>query len=344
MSVYRRKIQSVGGGSYTVSLPKDWIRRVGLGKGSEVLMIVEPDNSLRIVPSGRDTHTEDNVTIKVSGSDFWHTVRLIVSYYMAGVNTLNIVVDRPEPSFTRELREFVSRRLMGVEVVEESSHQLTLQSIVDTTALTLPKSLNKLSKAVGYMLEDIASAIEKNDSNTLLDVVARDDIVDKFYVYIARQLTLVLRGRLSLENVGVGSLAEASLYKMVAKIFERIGDHAHNIARSLLDYYKATNTLAPTCIRESLLNQLKNLIERYWAATKVVQTLDVEGVESQITSAEKLREHITRLYRESLCVEPTLLGLMLRVVESMKRILDYTIDLLESALDIVAIKDLDGRA
>jgi len=344
MSIYRRKIQSVGGGSYTVSLPKEWIRRVGLSKGSEVLMIVEPDNSLRIVPSEKGASVEDNVTIRVSGSDFWHTVRLIVSYYMAGVNTINIVVDKPEPSLTRELREFVSRRLMGVEVVEESSHQLTLQSIVDTTALTLPKSLNKLSKTVGYMLEDVASAIERNDPNTLLDVVARDDVVDKFYVYIARQLTLVLRGRLSLESVGVGSLAEASLYKMIAKIFERIGDHAHNIAESLLDHYKAANSLSPECVRESLLNQLKSLIERYWTATKIVQTLDVKGIEGQITSAEKLREHVTRLYRESLCVEPTLLGLMLRVIESMRRIIDYTIDLLESALDIVAIKNLNGRA
>ncbi|HIC99375.1 MAG TPA: phosphate uptake regulator PhoU [Pyrodictiaceae archaeon] len=344
MSLYRRKIQSVGGGSYTVSLPKEWIRRVGLNKGSEVLMVVEPDNTLRIIPSEKNTSVEDHVTIQVGGLDFWHTIRLIVSYYMAGVNTLNIIVDKPEPNFTKELREFVSKRLMGVEVVEESSHQLTLQSIVDTTALTLPKSLNKLSKTVGYMLEDIASAIERNDPNTLLDVVARDDIVDKFYVYIARQLTLVLRGKLSLESVGVGSLAEASLYKMVAKIFERIGDHAHNIAKSLLDYYNVANSLAPKCVRESLLDQLKSLIESYWITTKIVQTLDVNDVEKQIASAEKLREHVTRLYRESLCVEPALLGLMLRVIESMKRVIDYTIDLLESTLDIVAIKNLDGRA
>lgn len=344
MSIYRRRIQSVGGGSYTVSLPKEWIRRVGLSKGSEVLMVVEPDNSIRIVPSEKSVGVKDSITIRVSGSDFWHTVRLIVSYYMAGVNTINILIDKPEPNFTRELREFVSKRLMGVEVVEESSHQLTLQSIVDTTALTLPKSLNKLSKTVGYMLEDVTSAIETNDPNTLLDVVARDDVVDKFYVYIARQLTLVLRGRLPLESIGIGSLAEASLYKMVAKTFERIGDHAHNIAKSLLDHYKAANSLSPKCVRKGLLNQLKGLIERYWTVAKTVQTLDVKDVERQIASIEKLRECITRLYRESLCVEPTLLGLMLRVVESMRRITDYTIDLLEFALDITAIKNLNKRA
>ena len=233
---------------------------------------------------------------------------------------------------------------MGVEVVEESSHQLTLQSIVDTTALTLPKSLSKLSKTVGYMLEDVTSAIERNEPNTLLDVVARDDVVDKFYVYIARQLTLVLRGRFPLESIGIGSLAEASLYKMMAKIFERIGDHVHNIAESLLDHYKAANALTPECIRESLLNKLKSLIERYWTVAKTVQALDVKDVEKQIVYAERLREHIMRLYRESLCVEPTLLGLMLRVIESMRRITDYIIDLLEFALDIMAIKNLNKRA
>ena len=45
-----RKIQRVGRGSYIVTLPKEWIKDLGLDKGSNVALHIQDDSSLLVIP------------------------------------------------------------------------------------------------------------------------------------------------------------------------------------------------------------------------------------------------------------------------------------------------------
>ena len=54
-------------------------------------------------------------------------------------------------------------------------------------------------------------------------VITRDDVVDDLFLTVKKEILMILR-----ENVEYGEQAEDLL--MAAKYFERIGDHAVNIA------------------------------------------------------------------------------------------------------------------
>ncbi len=47
-----RRLQMTGGASYTVSLPKDWVKEQGLKVGDVVAVLPRSDSSLTLVPHG----------------------------------------------------------------------------------------------------------------------------------------------------------------------------------------------------------------------------------------------------------------------------------------------------
>src|SRR5438034_10431908 len=49
-SVELRKLQMTGGASYTVSLPKDWVKEQGLKVGDIVAIMPRSDSSLTLIP------------------------------------------------------------------------------------------------------------------------------------------------------------------------------------------------------------------------------------------------------------------------------------------------------
>ena len=45
-----RKIQRVGKGSFILTLPREWVKDVGLDKGDHVAVVVQGDQSLLLIP------------------------------------------------------------------------------------------------------------------------------------------------------------------------------------------------------------------------------------------------------------------------------------------------------
>lgn len=81
------------------------------------------------------------------------------------------------------------------------------------------------SEIIGMIHDSIQSYIER-DYNKAKDVIARDDLVDKLYHIIKKDL---------IEKIKKTEEGEQILdYFLIAKYFERIGDHAVNIAERVV--------------------------------------------------------------------------------------------------------------
>ena len=81
------------------------------------------------------------------------------------------------------------------------------------------------SEIIGMIHDSIQSYIER-DYNKAKDVIARDDLVDNLYHIIKKDL---------IEKIKKTAEGEQILdYFLIAKYFERIGDHAVNIAERVV--------------------------------------------------------------------------------------------------------------
>ena len=83
--------------------------------------------------------------------------------------------------------------------------------------------IRQMAKETIVMVIQSLEAYVNKDMERAKAVIARDDVVDGLFLTVKKEILLILR-----ENVEYGEQAEDLL--MAAKYFERIGDHAVNIA------------------------------------------------------------------------------------------------------------------
>src|SRR5216683_3841122 len=89
-----RKLQMTGGASYTVSLPKDWVKEQGLKVGDVVAVLPRSDSSLTLVAHQKIPSSENKaaeVTLAASkDQDREELLRTVVAQYLAGYDVLKI--------------------------------------------------------------------------------------------------------------------------------------------------------------------------------------------------------------------------------------------------------------
>jgi len=316
----RRRLQVTGGGSYVLTLPKEWVKRHGLGRGAEVVVSVEPDGSLRVSPAGGGRRRRRwTASLRFPGGAGAETVlRRVISFYIAGADVVEVEFEgSPRPGLVADVKRLVSSKLLGVEVVEESSRRITFQ-VVGDESMSGMDAFNRLTKTVEHMLSDIVLALREGQGELLREVPQRDDIVDKLFIYVWRQVSSLFLGKRGVGEVGFDSYVDASVYMMAAKHAERIGDHASRLAGALAGGEQA----------EGLVEPLDEVTRLYRESVQLLNRPRPERAEELIQRLESLR-----------------LGLDPRrgaAWESVRRIADYCTDLLELSLNRASIALLIG--
>lgn len=96
-------------------------------------------------------------------------------------------------------------------------------TMMDYTAAMQPEHFGAMSKAAIEMVHRAVDAYVHQDVALARDVIASDDIVDDLFTSVKRELIELLAADSSRGSEALDLL-------MIAKYFERIGDHATNIA------------------------------------------------------------------------------------------------------------------
>src|SRR5271157_3588209 len=227
-----RRVQVTGGNSFVVSLPKTWVRDIGLKPKDAVAIIVQPDSSLLIVPR-RDVREATKSEAKIEagpgvGEDT--LLRQFISCYLAGYDIIRISAGRSDPSLRNSIKEGIRRKLVGVEIIEESSTGILTQCLSGYADFPLKKALERMAIIAGGMLTDAMAVLQSRGSGLGEEVILRDDEVDRFYHFILRQLNIAVRDRSVIQEIGLASPRDCLGYRLAAKSAERVADHATTIA------------------------------------------------------------------------------------------------------------------
>lgn len=333
-----RKLQITGRGSYILTLPKEWIEKNKLTKGSEVLIIYEPDGSLRILPT-RDASSRDRgyiAKIEFKGENIDSLLRLIISYYVAGADIIEITVREMKREDIKKLLGMVEHRTMGLEVVEESSEKIVLQVIIDPSSMPINESFSKLARTVEHMLEDLESGIRGKEPHLLLEVASRDDVADKLFLHIWRQVMLALSNRYLASELGVKNYALMGLLMVAAKNIERIGDHVARIAEIVSEALEVDGDIQRLA---DLINPIRLLFSE---TVKVFKKPSEDNVEALIEKALLIKQSAIGEFKEKTreIKHAKILGRLWLVTESLSRIVDYCVDILELSLNELSILTL----
>ena len=227
-----RKVQRTGKSTFIVSLPKTWATKNGIAAGS-IVYINQGDNgalTLSTDRSERDLRVRLDIGEKI-GDDL---VRDIIGCYVGGYRIIEVTSQHMSSAQKKDLHQIVNK-LIGPEILEETINKVVIQDLLSSEKLQAEKALRRIRTVVKSMIHDsFASLLSNNEDELAMDVIQRDDDVDRLNLLISRQFTEILRtGSVKQETQNP---IHAFNYMQAASNLERIADHAHRIAQIAREY------------------------------------------------------------------------------------------------------------
>lgn len=284
--MYTRKVQTVGSGTYTVSLPKDWARSAGIDAGDTVNLHTHIDGTLALQAEEREDETPGRTTMRVGPDDVTSLERTIRAAYAAGTKEIRLEATDGFTAEQRRVVDRVARTLTGVSVTEESESKLTVRTLLDTEEVSVRQSVRQLAFVALSMHRDATAVLTAGTgSGTVAD---RNEQVDRLYAMIDRSFA---RGLARLDEVDSLGLTRPELFELWAttRELERVADHAGGIET-------AAGRIADS-IDASVTEEIREIAQRARevvtdAVDVVLGDSDAETARQALDARDRLREDI----------------------------------------------------
>ncbi|MCI4338352.1 MAG: phosphate uptake regulator PhoU, partial [Thermoplasmata archaeon] len=238
------------------------------------------------------------------------------------------------PFSRRVAREFC-RLVIGPEVIEESRNAIVIQDLSDPSELSSEKCLRRMHLVVRAMLEDALRSLRDSDASLAHDVAQRDQDVDRLYWMVAKRYNMAHSG--VSEPSPMSPATHLHSHRMVAKLLERVGDHAVRIAETF-PVITAGKGLDPKLVKDleeanasavAILDQAFNAL--------IVGDIDAanEAIDSRVAH-QKLIDALSHRVATRKGEELLALG---AVVDSLGRTAGYATDIAEQAINLAVLAE-----
>jgi len=330
-----RKIQLTGKSTYIVSLPKKWVIGMYLKAGSQLVVSKQSDSSLLLTPKELVKPAKlGEAGINVSQKDDPNSImRKIVALYLVGYNFIRIKTkDERITSLQRNfIKDLTRKKLVGTEIITDSPNEMKLQILLSYPELSVENALRRMCLIATSMHEDSMQALKDLNKELAREVISLDDEVDRFSLYIIRQLKAAVQSDRVLKDIGLANPRDCLGYRVIAKSVERIADHAVKIAENVLQMDEKFDDSVLRKIfdmssfaRSVFDDSVKSLYKKdYSLADNVVtQAKKIVSIENEAIGAFAKKEQAIKL------------STLRMIMESIRRTAEYASDIAEIVLNL----------
>ncbi len=226
-----RKLVKAGQASHTISLPKEWLEKNNLIKGSTLYINEKSGTELIITPSIANHKPADkNVTIDVEGKQLDTIQREITAAYLNNASTIDLVgqgITLHAKEIRRMLHDFVA-----LEISEQTSTRISAKDLLNLKEISVDKSIKRMDLIARTMLQDCKSTALGNDLSE--SVIIRDYDVNRLYFLLTR----LLKGALA--SPEMASLLELEPAKVLGKWM---------LVRNIEEFADVVKTLCKECAK-----------------------------------------------------------------------------------------------
>ncbi|UPV77042.1 phosphate uptake regulator PhoU (plasmid) [Halorussus limi] len=324
-----RKIQQVGGGTYTVSIPVQWANDHDIEAGNTAYLYTHRDGSL-VVRWNEKEHSELATTdIELDDTAPEVAERMLVAAYSAGFKKIQLRNSEGLSSAQRRAIDTCTRGLTGVEITEESTHHVTVQGLLDASDVSIRQSTIQL-QYITLSMYQAALDFFAGESTESEHIITRDDEADRIFHLITRHFNRSLLDLAELDQLGI-TRPQLFEYYVTARQLERIADHAAKIARCV---QRTEYTVSEELVTESraIGENARQIVED--ASGAVINAETTGMAHSALEDCEHVVQAARNLDRSLPDRPPEEAYVLTRVLDSIIRTAEYGGNIAEIALRI----------
>jgi phosphate uptake regulator len=315
-----RKIQQTPTGTFFVCLTRDWAKKNGLKKGTQVSLDETSDGKL-VIDASYNTEPPAKTTSLNVGP---YLSREITGRYLLGYDYIDIEAKDRIDSNARKIVKCTVSSLAGLEIVEETSSKISLQTLMQQPSGFIPeKILQRNNAIVAGMLRDAAASFVNGDLELAKNVIERDADSNKLYFLLVRILrTIIQTPRLS-DKLGITPI-ECLDYRLAASLIEGIGDACVQVASKTLalDGLKFSGDL------QKLLVDLQNsCCEAHEQALKAFVAKNIAQAEHVRNLKTKVDETSVKIEEVAKATSVDLMPQILAAVSFLQQIYERSVDM-----------------
>jgi phosphate uptake regulator len=330
-----RKIQLTGKSTYIVSLPKKWVTGMDLKAGSQVVVAKQGDASLLLTPKElfRPVKLGEASMVVFQKDDPRSIERKIVALYLVGYNLIRIHTrnERITALQRNTIKDLTRKKLVGTEIISDSPTEMKLQILLSYPELSVESALRRMCLIAASMHEDTMHALKNLNKQLCQDIITLDDEVDRFSLYIIRQLKAAVQNERILRDIGLTSPRDTLGYRVIAKAVERIADHAVKIAQDIIQLDSEIGKPAFEQISELSLfarsvfdDSIKSLFKKNYSLADSAVAKAKTIVTTESVALKAISKNL----------EPTKLSNIRIIIESIRRTAEYASDIAEIVLNL----------
>lgn len=325
-----RKLQLSGGSTYIISLPKSWVDSLNLKVSDNITLIKNLNKSLTLYSEKEKIQT-NNATILLSQDDSAESIRRkIIATYLAGYNLIKIRTKgiRIQPEHSRIIRNLVRSSMIGTEILDSSSEGITIQVLTRFADLTFDTAMKRIQIMTTNMHKEAMIALANSDIEHAEETIRMDDEVDRFSLYMRRNLLIAMENADVLLELGLKKPSDCLGHREVISRIERIADHAVLIAKRV----KFLENPIEQKTMKKIISLSENAIKIFEDVMKALTTNDYNLAEKIALDVEKIIDNEKQLMTEAdkLSKNATVVRF---VLEDIRRTAEYSNDISEVAID-----------
>lgn len=270
-----RRLQRIKGGSFTLSLPKNWVEKRKLKRGEQIAVSEEEDGSLRLYPVTK-IH-EKPLEVILALEDYPNLRDLeysVLTFYIQGSTKISITSKKIIPAEQKRRLKLLRTDLPGVEIAEEEAKKLSFQVLIDPAAFILESLIEKTSAFSLLLQEDAVRSMVEQNSQLAEEVLERSGEAQRHYRMTIRQVALASLNKSIAKEVGVKSCQECITFALMARDLSRLVYHSSSIARHTL-------TIKEASVDREILDIVANM-------SKVAYEMQKEAVQAFLKKDVKL--------------------------------------------------------
>ncbi|MBR9699053.1 hypothetical protein GOV09_01185 [Candidatus Woesearchaeota archaeon] len=271
-----RKVIQFGKGSYVLSLPKDWVIKNSLTKGS-VLTLEKMPRSLVISTDLDDSPDEiKTITVNAEKKDIDQIRAEIITAYLRNYDVIDIYSKRM--NHQAERIKDIFKNLAGMEILEMTSTKMSTRYLLDTKDLSPESVIRRMDNIIRGLISDSMESV--NGVCTYFSIKQRDLDVNRLNFLLGRVVREALTSRRALDD----NPWKMMTYIRLGRHLERVADQQKRISKHLERLQLSKK------FRKEFLDLYGSIKEAYVKAmTSYYKRDDKSAMEIELSSKEKMK-------------------------------------------------------